>query len=79
MISKYPSFTLFRRILKYSLAYVMHITTNLSQQNLRRLATKGVFFLLIKSFRIEFHGKLHDDLNSIFAVFNINQNLWIKK
>ena len=37
------------------------------------------FLLLIKSFRIEFHGKLHDDLNSIFAVFNINQNLWIKK
>ena len=43
MFSKYPSFTIFRQILKYSLAYVMHITTNLSQQSLRKLATKGVF------------------------------------
>ena len=78
MFSKYPSFTNFRRILKYSLAYVMHFTTNLSQQISASLQPRE-FLLLIKSFRIEFHGKLHDDLNSIFAVFIINQNLWIKK
>ena len=33
--------------------------------------------LLFKDFRIDFRRKFHDNLNSIVAGFNINQNLWV--
>ena len=43
MFYKSPSFTIFKQIFNYSLAYVMHSTTNLLQENLRKLGTKVDF------------------------------------